>query len=125
MNAESPTTGQRRHFSRVLFDATASLECDGRGSPCRLLDISLKGALVATLPPLSPAPGSRCALSLKLGDGEAEIRMEGHVAHLEGDRLGLRCDSIDIDSLTHLRRLVEVNIGDESVLERELSALTA
>jgi hypothetical protein len=51
--------------------------------------------------------------------------MEGSIAHLEGTQVGLRCDSIDIDSLTHLRRLVELNVGDEAILQRELSALTA
>ena len=33
--------------------------------------------------------------------------------------------SIDLDSITHLRRLVELNLGDEKLLERELSHLAA
>jgi len=30
---------------------------------------------------------------------------------------------IDLDSISHLRRLVELNLGDEALLERELAAL--
>ena len=31
--------------------------------------------------------------------------------------------SIDLDSITHLRRLVELNSGDAAMLERELHTL--
>ncbi|MCG8610315.1 MAG: hypothetical protein MI864_07240, partial [Pseudomonadales bacterium] len=30
---------------------------------------------------------------------------------------------IDLDSITHLKRLIELNVGDPSLIERELSAL--
>ena len=41
----------------------------------------------------------------------------------QNDELGLRCVDIDLDSITHLRRLVELNLGETELLERELSAL--
>ena len=40
-------------------------------------------------------------------------------------RIGLRCNAIDIDSVSHLRRLwLNLNLGDESQLSKELSELT-
>jgi len=36
----------------------------------------------------------------------------------------LQCNAIDIDSVTHLRRLVELNLGDESQLHKEISQLS-
>jgi len=45
------------------------------------------------------------------------------VAHVEGGRVGLRRTHIDIESVTHLRRLVELNLGDPALLERELHEL--
>ena len=42
---------------------------------------------------------------------------------IEGIYFGLICRNLDIDSATHLRRLVELNLGDPKLLERELSAL--
>jgi len=35
----------------------------------------------------------------------------------------LRCDEIDLDSITALRRLIELNAADPALLERELGAL--
>jgi len=37
--------------------------------------------------------------------------------------LGLSCREIDLDSITHLRRLVALNLGDEALLDRELGLL--
>jgi hypothetical protein len=37
--------------------------------------------------------------------------------------VGLHCRHIDIESLAHLRRLIELNLGDPALLERELAAL--
>jgi hypothetical protein len=45
------------------------------------------------------------------------------VMHVEGRHVGLRCESIDLDSITHLRRLVELNSGDPGLLDRELGSL--
>ena len=49
--------------------------------------------------------------------------MNVKVAHVEGRYAGLVCEGIDIDSVTHLRRLVELNLGDPDLLDRELSSL--
>jgi hypothetical protein len=37
---------------------------------------------------------------------------------------GLACREIDLDSVTHLRRLVALNLGDETLAEREFAQLT-
>jgi hypothetical protein len=36
----------------------------------------------------------------------------------------LQCNAIDIDSVTHLRRLVELNLGNSEQLNKELSQLS-
>ena len=51
------------------------------------------------------------------------MRME--IVHTEGPSMGLRCDSIDLDSVTHLRRLIELQLGDPALLERDLAELSA
>jgi len=38
-------------------------------------------------------------------------------------RIGFRWDRIDLDSFAQLKRLVELNLGDPDLLNRELSAL--
>ena len=69
-----------------------------------------------------------CVALLPLGAGAANdivIAMAGELAHVEGAHAGVLCRSIDIESITHLRRLIEVNLGDPAALERELKALIA
>jgi len=67
--------------------------------------------------------GEAATLTIRLDAGDSTIKMSGNVAHREGVQVGFRCVEIDIDSIAHLRRLVELNLGDEDLLERELSAL--
>jgi hypothetical protein len=46
------------------------------------------------------------------------------VARVEGSQLGLKCTHIDLDSVTHLRQLIERNSQDPALLVRELALLT-
>jgi hypothetical protein len=50
--------------------------------------------------------------------------METIVVHSQQDSLGLRCEKIDIESASHLRRLLELNMGDAELLSRELDELS-
>lgn len=126
-------TQQRRKFSRVHFEEGATLLLAGLPFACQVHDLSLKGALLtcptASLPPELVAIGKQGVLTLALeGSEDATVSMQGELAHVEAQgehlRLGLKCLTIDLDSITHLRRLVELNLGDEAVLDRELAALT-
>ncbi|GAB2180206.1 PilZ domain-containing protein [Denitratisoma sp. agr-D3] len=115
-------TDNRRHHWRASFDATVRL-ADGRGSHvAHLLDLSLKGALVEVAEDFPLKAGDHGELHLTLSP-ETAIHMKVSVAHVEGRHVGLHCDNIDLDSITHLRRLVELNSGDPLLLERELHEL--
>lgn len=112
---------QRRQFSRIHFDACALLSVGSRTVDCELIDLSLRGALVLCDEDY-PKVGDSSRLELTLND-ERQIAIEGTIAHREGRRVGIHCERIDLDSMTHLRRIVELNTGDESLLNRELGAL--
>jgi PilZ domain len=118
----SPNTPERRRFSRVAFNTITQLKqgdcvCEGE-----LLDISLKGVLIK--------PALDCTLDLKaiievsiqLAD-DAIITMSTQHTRSMNDTLGLTCQSIDVESISHLRRLIELNLGDPNASERELSEL--
>ena len=62
-------------------------------------------------------------LKVMLDDGERVIAMKATCAHIEGDRIGMLCEEIDMESISLLRRLVELNISDEALLQRDLEAL--
>ncbi|AWI78794.1 PilZ domain-containing protein [Parazoarcus communis] len=117
---------QRRQYSRIRFSSGARLLVADRELNCAVLDLSLRGALLTfdgNLPALRL--DERCLLEITLGDTRTVIRMEGNLAHAEGRHLGLTCREIDLDSITHLRRLLALNLGDADLLNRELAALVA
>ena len=116
------TAAERRQFWRAAFRSSVLLTGPAGAVEGELLDISLKGALVKVPPGWKGRVGDACQLKLCLAE-DAAIVMEAPVAHLEGRHAGLRCARIDLDSITHLRRLVELNAGDPSLLERELQSL--
>lgn len=113
----------RRQFSRILFHSEAQLLTPATAIPVNVVDISLKGALVQAIDDAYVDIGSRCTLKIHLGNDGALIHMEVTAVHHDGKCYGLACREIDLDSMTHLRRLVELNLGDETILNRELSAL--
>lgn len=112
----------RRNFWRAVFHAPVRVATHEGKATATLLDISLKGALVETNSSWKPATSDECQLLLDLSPRNA-ITMLATVMHVDGPYVGLRCDIIDIDSITHLRRLVELNSGDPAILERELANL--
>lgn len=126
----APASNQRRQFSRILFRSPAELTVDGQPHTCTLADLSLKGALLSLNAPatdtaLAISPGHAGELVFSLGGDTVRIAMRGRIAHADPVtlRAGLVCDEIDLDSMTHLRRLMELNLGDTTLLEREFLAL--
>lgn len=117
-------TMEKRRFSRIPFDATVVIIREQQRWDSHLLDISLKGALVEKPADWSGNSGDTLRLEITLG-GEITITMEATVSHIGDESIGLRCDHIDLESISHLRRIVELNTGNEDLLHRELSALSS
>lgn len=115
-------TDERRRFSRIAFDASVELSDGARTWTGTLRDISLRGLLVEEPADWSAAPGSTLQARVLL-DPATSLEMQVELRHSRDGLLGFACQHIDIDSIGHLRRLVELNLGDPSLLERELAAL--
>jgi len=122
MTVHEPDTDQRR-FKRIPFDAKVEMLCAGDHWHSNIIDLSLRGALIKRPDTWEGKTGDACLLKISLGDDEAQIKMQTSVIHIEGHYIGLNCVGIDIDSVTYLRRFVELNLGDPALLNRELGAL--
>ncbi|MFQ5660940.1 MAG: PilZ domain-containing protein [Gammaproteobacteria bacterium] len=121
---EHITDQERRTHNRIVFDAPVVISDATRQWRSSLLDISLKGALLAR-PDDWDAPtraGTPLQLDIQLSGSELHIRMQGTLMHVEEHHMGFHCDHIDLDSITNLRHLLELNLADESLLQRELSS---
>mgnify|MGYP000927361839 CR=1 FL=1 len=113
----------KRLFTRIQFDANAHLQAADQGWDTHVIDISLHGALVATPAHCAIATDTPVQLILTLSDQQTRIHMQGHVRYAQDGRVGIECDQLDVDSASHLRRLVELNMGDYQLLEREFDSL--
>lgn len=115
---------EKRPFSRVAFSAPTTLIQGDQHWSTEALDISLKGVLLALPDSVQLNEGQPVDVEIRLSE-QFEIDMHCRIAHREAGHIGLACLSIDLDSIQHLRRLVELNLGDAGVMERELSELIA
>jgi hypothetical protein len=114
----------RRQFTRVLFSIKAELTLDEDQFDAKIHDISLNGALLYLDCKEQVLTRQLGLLSFQLDASDAKIIMNIAVVHQEGNEIGVQCNAIDIDSVSLLRRLIELNLGDDEQLHKELSQLT-
>ena len=119
------SSSERRRFTRVPFEASVSVSNPSGKWTGKLLDISLNGVLISQPQNWIKKPETQYLLEIHPAEGVFLIRMEVTVSHQKDQTIGLQCNHIDIDSISHLRRLVELNVGDEKILNRELSSLVS
>jgi len=113
----------KRKFTRVPFTANAFVTNTEGHWDSELVDVSLQGVLISKPHNWNAEIGQPFKVNLELKDSDIHIIMDAVVAHQEQDKVGFHCKHIDLDSITHLRRLVELNVGDSEILHRELFAL--
>lgn len=119
----SQQSGQeRRRFTRIAFDAEAELRVGERQWVVKIEDISLKGVLLVHPPGFDAPLGEAMEVEAWL-DSDVQIVLPVTLARIDDDFLGCACGAIDLDSITHLRRLVELNLEDSTLLDRELEHL--
>lgn len=117
---------EHRRFQRIEFDARVQLELDDQSIPGILRDISLKGALIVVGDTGAKIEeGQTGNLTVRLEQGEVEMHMDVQVSYYHEGRhaCGLNILSMDVETASHLKRLVELNLGDDAALEREIDAL--
>lgn len=123
---------EKRKFTRFRFDGSAILrikpdrQADKTESqPVRIIDLSLKGVLLNGNESFMDnlVIGDSASLTIKLSDSGPTIDMQLKVAHREGGYTGFHCELIDVESISHLRRMAELNLGQPELLDRELLSL--
>ncbi len=112
----------KRRFHRIFYHADALVSGSGESHACKIIDLCLRGCLLEFSQPWSGGKDSLYTLKFDLSD-EISIAMEVVAVHVDANIVGFKCVHIDIDSISRLRRLVELNLGDSELLERELAAL--
>ncbi|SEM93448.1 PilZ domain-containing protein [Pseudomonas sp. ok272] len=118
----SKQAANRRRFKRIAFDARTELLQGSHRWPVKLIDLSLKGLLVERPEPWLGDQTQIFSVDIHLSE-DVEIRMDVQLTHEDHGQLGFVCRYISLESISSLRRLIELNLGDQAALERELGAL--
>ena len=109
-----------RRFRRVPFTAEVSLTVDQGYYKGKLLDVAMKGALVETMVPLPIQAGTECALGIALPGTAISLDFDAELVYIDGLHYGFKFISENLDTLTHLRKLIELNTGDVETTRSEL-----
>jgi len=112
---------EQRNYRRINFRTEADVTLKDSIYRCDLVDLALQGALFRSERELSLPLGSQVPLSIYLP--ETSIRMEfiGELIHQNGQFYGFIFTSEEAESMAHLRRLLELNVGDAALIEKEFN----
>lgn len=116
-------TQERRQFQRIDFDTPVSLSQGEKSILSEVVDISLKGVLINTedLPFDTERP---IDIQIPLSD-TVRIDMKAKWSHSRNGASGFQWVQVDLESLSHLRRLLEFNSENPLLLDRELAHLSS
>lgn len=114
---------ERRRFTRITFDASTEVKQGDSTWQAKLVDISFNGMLISTETALPLENGAEVHIVVHLLGNDVTINTPATLTHNHGKEYGFSIENLDLDSLTQIRRLVELNLGDEELLERELDHL--
>ena len=114
---------EKRIFSRVAFVTDVKLTHKAKQFEAELINISLKGALLQPVKNVNIRIGDECDLSFTLHGSEIKLAFKMELVHKQEEKLGFKFISEDIESITHLRRLLGLNLGDAEQITHELPFL--
>ena len=113
---------ERRRFIRIICDLPA-LATDGESKVnVQIKDLSLMGVLAVSETPLDLSKGTHVRIDIHLG-ATLTISMDCAVSYVHENLIGLGTMRIDIDSITNLRRFIEMNGMSEELLHRDIGHL--
>ena len=113
---------ERRRYRRFPMIAGVRLYSGTAMWTTELIDVSLRGALVARPADWSGHLDALFRLDMKLENGPI-IGMGVKLVRDGAQELGFACQKIDLDSFARLKRMVELNLGNSELLNRELAML--
>ena len=111
---------ERRHFSRIPFQSSCYLIFGEHRFRGLLTDISLRGALITSNEKLPVQNREQCQFELTLSSTRIMMTCEADLVYCQNDQFGVKFGNVDLESMIHLRRLVELNTGDSGRVQDEL-----
>jgi len=115
---------EKRAVHRVPFISSIKLDIDRQTINSLLLNISLMGALIDIENTDRIFLNKTCEIELNLGAGIL-LNLTGCVVrhNKRNHTIGVMWEQMDIDTAVHLKRLLELNLGDHQLIEQDIEAM--
>lgn len=115
-------SAERRQFVRIALESEVRLYSGAAMWKTELVDLSFRGVSIKRPADFEPAFSPRYRLDLRLGAGHwiglaTKLVRDGRLT------LAFAIERLDFDSFGELKRLVELNLGNVELLNRELNEL--
>ncbi len=114
-----------RKFTRVGCSYKALVSIDNvLAIEVNILNISLNGALFELTDDFVFQNGDKWPLTFELPGSDVKLKFETEVVHSRMNRVGVRFTRVDIDTMIHLRSLLEARSANPQQIANELAFLT-
>lgn len=109
---------ERRHFSRIKYKGSCSIVFNDLAVAATLCDISLHGALLMLSEPLPQLSEEKLQVKFCLEGSEICLDLSGFVSNQFENFIGVQFTKMDIETISHLKRLVALNLeGTDGVIK--------
>ncbi|WP_038178043.1 PilZ domain-containing protein [Vibrio rhizosphaerae] len=115
---------EKRRFSRIIYRAPALLTQGSIHLATTVQDLSLHGILLSILDDTRLDLQQPIYIEFPLPESDISIQMTANIVSMKNSTLHASIAYIDVDSISHLKRLIELNVGNDALLHRELEHLT-
>ncbi|MGL4829003.1 MAG: PilZ domain-containing protein [Vibrio sp.] len=116
---------EKRRFSRILYQAPAILSQGDKQLATCIQDLSLHGLLLwAEEKPEILDKEQPVIVEFTLFDSDVTLHMTAKIVNIQERIMRMSIVNIDIESISHLRRLVELNVGNDNLLHRDIEHLS-
>lgn len=110
---------ERRQFSRVVYQVPTELSQGPVNVSGSVQDLSLHGLLIQSDGFQQLSHDIPVQVSFTLANSDINIQLEATIVSTINTSMRLRIEHLDIDSISHLKRLIELNVGDDELLYRD------
>ncbi len=109
-----------RKFSRVNFKIESKFISSKKTFGIKVINISLKGLLAEIGPAVKREDIETGTIEIRLINSDIVLTFEAELIHFQDSLTGYRFIKTDSESITHLRRLLELNTGNPNQIDSEI-----
>lgn len=115
---------ERRRFSRIVYRTPAIVVQGEQTINASISDLSLHGLLITSDQAYELNLDKQIDVEFALLGSDITIQLSGNIVEINSNMIRLSIDHIDIESIGYLKRLVELNVGDDELLYRDIEHLS-